>query len=588
MLEGAPRPRSGSRPPAACRCRASAASLSPVPADRRIDAPRPRPRTAADEREIPALHLAAPVRSWRPRTRPPRARRRAGRTCHGRVGGRSARPGRHRLAAPSARSCASERRALVRPARGARRARRLVDHEEVLVLEASATATGPGATFVAGSGRTTSTDVAGSSRVALRAPARPRAPRRRAAASRRGRGADWRGGDARSRREPASVLSDREAESRHARAVLRRAFGKDERAEQDGDSDDDERVCEIEGRPRLEVEEVGHMAEPDAVYEVRRAAADDEAERDRQDRVSLPGACEEPEHTPTATAVTAITTLCGWRRARMRCREFRTWWKRERPDDRRFPTVRARDDPLRDWSATSAAPDHGEERDRCALPRRERTLRGEDRPHGVRRRADADVDRLRVLGSGSLPRPLQYALVVETEGGPRNCLQARLRRMPRPHFVHVPHVPASSRASAAFTSSSRRSAFSSSPSSSSRMVRVRRAVCDVAAPTDGGSPVSSSSEPSWLTPAMAACEASALWSSQPLRRTRSRSSRHVSAPASARRSLDLGLRTARRRRRPCPGSSCRARARAARGGREKRLCEESDDGVVGACLVGRG
>ena len=45
-----------------------------------------------------------------------------------------------------------------------------------------------------------------------------------------------------------------------------------------------------------EVEEVGDVAEPHAVEQVRRAAADHEPERDGQDRMARAGAREEDEH----------------------------------------------------------------------------------------------------------------------------------------------------------------------------------------------------------------------------------------------------------------------------------------------------
>jgi hypothetical protein len=52
-----------------------------------------------------------------------------------------------------------------------------------------------------------------------------------------------------------------------------RAIADDERAEQDRDADDDERVREVERRPRDEVEEVGDVPQPHAVDEIGDAAA---------------------------------------------------------------------------------------------------------------------------------------------------------------------------------------------------------------------------------------------------------------------------------------------------------------------------
>ena len=70
----------------------------------------------------------------------------------------------------------------------------------------------------------------------------------------------------------------------------------DERYDEDPDADHDEAVREIEGRPVAEVEEVGDQAQPDAVGEVRDAAADDEAERDGQHRMAGAGAREVGKH----------------------------------------------------------------------------------------------------------------------------------------------------------------------------------------------------------------------------------------------------------------------------------------------------
>src|SRR6266550_7510631 len=69
-----------------------------------------------------------------------------------------------------------------------------------------------------------------------------------------------------------------------------------ERQQQSRYADDDEAVREVEGRPVLEVEEVRHMPQPDAVGQIRDAAPDHEPERDRQDGMTRAGAREEVEH----------------------------------------------------------------------------------------------------------------------------------------------------------------------------------------------------------------------------------------------------------------------------------------------------
>ena len=113
-----------------------------------------------------------------------------------------------------------------------------------------------------------------------RAPPRRRSAARRALASRapaarRGRG--------RAGRRPAwSGTRKRSGANAGARPV-----GRDERGEEQPDADDDEGVGEVERRPVGEVEEVGDMAEPDTIDQVRDAAADNEPERDREQRVAL-------------------------------------------------------------------------------------------------------------------------------------------------------------------------------------------------------------------------------------------------------------------------------------------------------------
>src|SRR5918911_4448490 len=100
----------------------------------------------------------------------------------------------------------------------------------------------------------------------------------------------------RSSRSPAAASGTRRRGVGHALPAPRLAFGEDQRDEQDPDSDDDEAVREVEGRPEAQVEEVRHVPEPHPVDEVRDAAADNEPERDGQDRMPRAGAGEEPEH----------------------------------------------------------------------------------------------------------------------------------------------------------------------------------------------------------------------------------------------------------------------------------------------------
>jgi len=69
-----------------------------------------------------------------------------------------------------------------------------------------------------------------------------------------------------------------------------------ESAEEGGDADDDEDVGQVESGPEAKIEEVRDMAEPDAVDEVRDAAAEHEAECDREHGMPGARAREEDEH----------------------------------------------------------------------------------------------------------------------------------------------------------------------------------------------------------------------------------------------------------------------------------------------------
>src|SRR5215213_10018313 len=99
----------------------------------------------------------------------------------------------------------------------------------------------------------------------------------------------------RSRRTPAASLG---TSTRYLDGsdTARLTVGEQQRADQDGDARDDERVGEVERRPVAEVEEIGDVPEPHAIGEVRDAAAEEQAERDRQDGVAATGAGEEDEH----------------------------------------------------------------------------------------------------------------------------------------------------------------------------------------------------------------------------------------------------------------------------------------------------
>src|ERR671924_1680841 len=97
----------------------------------------------------------------------------------------------------------------------------------------------------------------------------------------------------RSSRSPAA-LSGTVTRARSVAARL--PVGEEQRPDEDRHPGDDEAVREVERRPVAKIEEIRDMAEPDAVGEVRRAPAEEEAERDGKDRVPASRARKEDEH----------------------------------------------------------------------------------------------------------------------------------------------------------------------------------------------------------------------------------------------------------------------------------------------------
>ena len=293
--------------------------------------PRPRARPAAHEREVARARARARCTSvLQPRVRLLAcARRRAGPRCRGRAGGRCPAAPRPRRPRPGRASpCTSV--PVAWPGAGwTTTPGRLVDDEQVLVLvgdpERHVLALEPGA---AGFGRpSSSTSSPPSSRwlFARAAPstsdgARVEQPLGGAArADLRQRGEEAVEPLARGRRQERDVSSVTRA--------ARLAVGGDERDEQDRDADHDEAVGEVERRPVAEVEEVGHVPEPDPVEQVRGrcrrsagrarpAAAGAARPSGRRRRASSrPRARSARSRRPSRS-----------RRARRRCPEFWTWW----------------------------------------------------------------------------------------------------------------------------------------------------------------------------------------------------------------------------------------------------------------------
>src|SRR5918999_6038359 len=89
----------------------------------------------------------------------------------------------------------------------------------------------------------------------------------------------------RSSREPAAESGTVKRGVGHRPRARPLALREQQRGEQDEHAEHDERVGQVERGPELDVEEVGHVSEPNTVKQVRGAAADQEPERDREDRV---------------------------------------------------------------------------------------------------------------------------------------------------------------------------------------------------------------------------------------------------------------------------------------------------------------
>ena len=238
--------------------------LAAVAADRRLDPAGPRARPTADERLVAPLERPRSDELLQPARTPPRCgRRRAGRRCRGRAGGRfpaAPRPRRPRPAPTS--PCTSVPLACpgdgwtTRPA-GLSTTSRCSSSYAIRSGTSSAlrARSRPGS----GDGQlellpalepvATSAGAAPSTSAAPSSSSRSAAAREPTSAARRG---SDRAARPRPRRERDGASSAVAASRRSASATKRIA-----------DADDDEAVREVERRPVAQVEEVGHVAEPD-------------------------------------------------------------------------------------------------------------------------------------------------------------------------------------------------------------------------------------------------------------------------------------------------------------------------------------
>ena len=384
------------------------------------------------------------ISSCRSRVAPRRiAPRRAGRTCRGRAGGRC--PGRSSSSPPSAPSASSpcdERAVARRPQPGARRGRPACRRRAGARPRTRSGSSRDSACSRVGSGISALDLLPALEPVALRPGARRRRGRRPAAISRSASAREPSSGRAarkRSSRSPASASGTRK------RSVPRRGLVRSDatnEANKQPDADDDERVGEVERGPEVEVEEVRDVAEPDAVDQVRDAAADHEPERDREQRDGA---------APERAKKTSIAADGAPRSARSRpssssakrpnaIPEFCTWWMRERPDD-------GTDSPdascatticFVSWSATTAAPRRPRARS-TGEAGAERPLGARDRLKGVRRRADANVERTGRICARRLAQPRSPAVACRRGRGWRTgSASSRSAAIAAPQTAHMP------------------------------------------------------------------------------------------------------------------------------------------------------
>src|SRR5215211_739755 len=196
----------------------------------------------------------------------------------------------------------------------------------------------------------------------------------------------------RSRRTPAASLgtSTRYLERSD---TSRLTVGEQQRADQDGDAGDDERVGEIERRPVAEVEEIGDVPEPDAIGQIRDAAAEEQAERDRQDRVPATRSAEEDDHPAHGDGSQDNHARRRRRKEAKGDSGVLHVVDRERADhvDRLAEGERRRDDRLRHLVGRNRGPRDGDQRDPLAQSRAKRAPGAPLRNHAVRGRPHPDL-----------------------------------------------------------------------------------------------------------------------------------------------------------------------------------------------------
>ena len=202
------------------------------------------------------------------------------------------------------------------------------------------------------------------------------------------------------------------------------------------------------------------MPEPYAVDEVRDAAADDEPERDGQDRVPRARAAEEAEHPGDGEAGEHDHDRRRAREEAERDPRVLDVVDRERAEHPHLLVEReaARDDVLRELVGRDGCDRHRDQRDPLDRARGERPLGHGDRREPVGGGADADVDPAR-RGLAQARSPLRRQSMHCVAYGIASSRSSEIRC---PQVSQIPNVPLAIRRSAPSIDLSTCSEFSSS------------------------------------------------------------------------------------------------------------------------------
>src|SRR5512132_1504937 len=264
----------------------------------------------------------------------------------------------------------------------------------------------------------------------------------------------------RSSRAPAASCGTLSLSVGNRTRPLLRALRDEQRGEQDEHAEDDEAVGEVERGPEAQVDEVRHVPEPDAVEEVGRAAAYEQAERDGEDRVPRSGARKEDEHPGHCDRGQDRHDRRGAGEEAERDPGVLHVVDRQRPGDVPLGVERevARDDVLRQLVARERCQSDRQEADPLLRPRVERATRPCNGRQRVGRRADTDVE---VTGR-RLAQPRSSSRLQSMHCVAHGIAASRSSEIGFPPLTHVPYVPSSMRARAPSIAERTFSEFSSS------------------------------------------------------------------------------------------------------------------------------